>query len=349
MKFGLFTLFDFHPDRQEESYYYTETLNLLELADELGFERLWLGEEHFYAFGICPRPSVYLSAVAQRTQKMRLGTAVTLLPFDDPIRVAEDYAMLDVISNGRVDLGVGRGLIPKHFEGFPIPPDETRARMNEGIDVVLKAWTQETFSHDGEFFNYPELSVSPRPIQQPHPPLWVGTLSPESFERAGNLGQNIMVVPFLSGPFEHVKQQVDRYRSLLVENKHDINAIEDMFVFFLFVNEHHDAALAEAREVAARYMALLAQNIPPPSADMPPEIRQQSEALRNQLESFVDNIEERAVVGTPERCRERVAELQGYFGVKNMSFYLHAGARDFGDARRSLELFASDVLPHFKK
>lgn len=115
MKFGLFSLFDFFPERQSEIPYYRETLDLIVRADELGLDHVWIGEEHFYSFGICPRPVIYLTAIAQRTRNIRLGTAVSLLPFDNPLRTAEDFAMLDVLSDGRVDLGVGRGLIPKHF------------------------------------------------------------------------------------------------------------------------------------------------------------------------------------------------------------------------------------------
>lgn len=133
MQFGLFTLFDFFPERQNEVAYYRETLDLIVQADALGLDSIWVGEEHFYSFGICPRPALFLTAVAQRTQKIRLGTAVSLLPFDNPLRTAEDFAMLEVLSTGRLDFGVGRGLIPAHFAGFGVNPTDTRARMNEAL------------------------------------------------------------------------------------------------------------------------------------------------------------------------------------------------------------------------
>ena len=116
MQFGLFTLFDFFPDRQNEVVYYQDTLDFVIHAEKLGFDSVWMGEEHFYSFGICPSPQLFLTALARETTRMRLGTAISLLPFENPLRKAEDFAMLDILSGGRLNLGVGRGVIPKHFE-----------------------------------------------------------------------------------------------------------------------------------------------------------------------------------------------------------------------------------------
>lgn len=348
MRFGLFSLFDFFPERQNEVDYYRTTLALITQADALGLDAVWIGEEHFYSFGICPRPQIFLTAVAQRTQRIRLGTAVNLLPFDNPVRTAEDFAMLDILSGGRVDLGVGRGLIPAHFAGFGVNPAESRARMNEALEVIIKAWTQERFSHQGRFYHYPELSLSPKPIQNPHPPIWVGTLSPESFERAGVTGQNILVVPFLSGPFPHVKAQVERYRSLLREHGHDLARVKSMFVFFLFVDPDHRTAVNEGREVGGRYMQLIRNYVPRPSSTAPAEVQEQANTLLRQLDTFPEEIEARAIVGTPADCRTRIEELRREFGIEHLAFYLHAGARDMERAGHALDLFAREVAPAFR-
>jgi alkanesulfonate monooxygenase SsuD/methylene tetrahydromethanopterin reductase-like flavin-dependent oxidoreductase (luciferase family) len=308
-----------------------------------------VGEEHFYSFGICPRPQIFLTAVAQRTQQIRLGTAVSLLPFDNPLRTAEDFAMLDILSGGRVDFGVGRGLIPAHFAGFGVNPAASRARMNEALEVITKAWTQEWFSHQGQFYHYPELSLSPKPLQQPHPPIWIGTLSPESFERAGRTGQNILVVPFLTGPFPMVKTRVEQYRTLLHEHGHDPAQVKSMFVFFLFVDPDYRMALNEGREVGGRYMQLIRNYIPLPGKDAPAEIKAQVNALLRQLDTFPEEIEARAIVGTPADCRRRIAELRREFGVEHLAFYLHAGARDMERAGHALDLFAREVAPYFRE
>ena len=141
MKFGLFSLFDFFQDRQDEGRYYQDTLDLVIRSEQLGFDAVWLGEEHFYSFGICPSPQLFLTALARETTTLRLGTAISLLPFENPLRKAEDFAMLDILSNGRLDFGAGRGGIPKHFEGFCIEPQESRARYEEALDIIRRAWT----------------------------------------------------------------------------------------------------------------------------------------------------------------------------------------------------------------
>ena len=111
MQFGLFTLFDFFPDRQNEVVYYKDTFDFVIQAEKLGFDSVWMGEEHFYSFGICPSPQLFLTALARETTRMRLGSAISLLPFENPLRKAEDFAMLDILSGGRLNFGVGRGVI----------------------------------------------------------------------------------------------------------------------------------------------------------------------------------------------------------------------------------------------
>ncbi|MDO8434271.1 MAG: LLM class flavin-dependent oxidoreductase [Candidatus Binatus sp.] len=348
MRFGLFTLFDFFPERQNEADYYRRTLELISQADASGIDSVWVGEEHFYSFGICPRPAVFLSAVAQRTRRIRLGTAVSLLPFDNPVRTAEDFAMLDIVSGGRVDFGVGRGLIPAHFAGFAVEPAESRARMNEALEVIAKAWTQQRFSHEGRFYRYPELSLSPKPLQRPHPPIWVGVTSPESFEHAGVTGQNVMIVPFLSGPFPRVKERVQRYRTLLREHGHDSTQVKSMFVFFLFVDPEYQTALSEAREVSGRYIKLVRNYLAAPK-DAPHAVKEQFNLALQYIDRVTDEIEERAIVGTPADCRRRIEELRREFGIEHLAFYLHAGARDMDRAGRALELFSREVAPYFRE
>src|SRR4030095_4328625 len=138
------------------------------LAEQLGYDSTWVGEEHFYSFGICPSPQLFLTALARETTRMRLGTAISLLPFENPLRKAEDFAMLDILSNGRLNFGVGRGAIPKHFEGFCVDPQQSRARYEEALNIIKQAWTQDSFTYEGDFWQIPPLSVSPKPLQKPH-------------------------------------------------------------------------------------------------------------------------------------------------------------------------------------
>ena len=131
MKFGLFSLFDFFQDRQDEGRYYQDTLDLVIRSEQLGFDSVWLGEEHFYSFGICPSPQLFLTALARETTTLRLGTAISLLPFENPLRKAEDFAMLDILSNGRLDFGAGRGIIPNILRASAFRPRRVRRAMKK--------------------------------------------------------------------------------------------------------------------------------------------------------------------------------------------------------------------------
>jgi alkanesulfonate monooxygenase SsuD/methylene tetrahydromethanopterin reductase-like flavin-dependent oxidoreductase (luciferase family) len=346
MQFGLFSLFDFFPDRQNEVTYYKDSLELMIYADRLGFDSVWIGEEHFYSFGICPSPQLFLTALARETSQIRLGTAISLLPFEHPLRKAEDFAMLDILSNGRLNFGVGRGLIPKHFEGFQVKPQESRARYEESLAIIEKAWTEDAFSYEGRFWQIPELSLSPKPIQKPCPPIYRGLASPEGYESAGIKGHGGLIVPWLSGAHPEVRKSVERYRTIAREHGHQ--HVPTVFVFWLFIDQDYQRAVTEAREVTQRYVDLTLQFIPRTIVDnLPPNDPRR--LFWQQITSMPSEVESRALVGAPSDCRRRLAELRDEFGIDHIAFYLHAGARDIGSARRGLELCAKEVMPEFRQ
>jgi len=345
VQFGLFTLFDFFQGRQDEVAYYRDTLDIMILAEKLGFDSVWGGEEHFYSFGICPSPQLFLTAVARETSRLRLGTAISLLPFENPLRKAEDFAMLDILSNGRLNFGVGRGIIPKHFEGFRVDPYESRARYEESLAIIRGAWTQTPFSYEGKFWQVPSLSLSPKPLQKPHPPIYRGTLSMESFEGAAIAGDNAFVVPWLSGTHPEVRKRVERYRALLKEHGHPQTRMT--FIFFLFIDRDHQAAMRDGIESTRNYTQLFTSFVPPEALQ---KFRPGDpfKAFLDLALSIPEHLEERAVVGTPAECRRRLAELNDEFGLDQVAFYFHAGARDPQRARHGLELFANEVMPEFR-
>jgi len=341
MQFGLFTLFDFFPDRQNEVTYYKDTLDLLIYAEQLGFDSAWVGEEHFYAFGICPSPQLFLAALARETHQMRLGTAISIMALENPLRKAEDFAMLDILSGGRFNFGVGRGGYPKHFAGFRVSFEENRARSEEALEIIQRAWTQDRFSYEGQFWRIPELSVSPKPLQQPHPPIYRAVVSPETCELGGAKGHGALFVPWLTSD---VEKKVEWYRAAL--RTHGKSAPPSLFVYFLFIDEDYKQALAEAREASARYSQQVASAFPPLLAHLPPDDQRRKSWER--LLSFSEHVEERALVGTPRDCRQRIAELREEFGIEHLAFYFHAGAREISRARRGIELFAREVMPEFR-
>jgi len=342
MEFGLFSLFDFFPDRQNEISYYRETLDFLIYGEELGFDSVWVGEEHFYSFGICPSPQVFLAALARETSRIRLGTAISAMPFENPLRKAEDFAMLDILSGGRLNFGAGRGAYPKHFAGFRVPPLESRERYEEALEIIEQAWTQESFSYQGKFWQIPELSVSPKPLQKPHPPIYRGSASPEGFAAAGAKGHGVLAVPWLT---LDVKSGLATYRAALQAHGH--SAVPSLFVYFLFIDGNYHRAMAEAREAIGRYVEVVMSAFPPAFVEQLPPTNP-IRTLRDRLRSMLDHIEERAIVGTPRDCRRRIAEVRDELGIEHMAFYFQAGARDLTRARQCVEVFAKDVMPEFR-
>jgi alkanesulfonate monooxygenase SsuD/methylene tetrahydromethanopterin reductase-like flavin-dependent oxidoreductase (luciferase family) len=171
MKFGLFTIVPWH-ESLTQSQALHDALEQIELADRLGLDEVWLGEHRFSRHGLLSGFFSFAGAVVARTQKVRIGTAVVVLPLHNPILVAEEIAMLDVLSGGRMEIGIGSGYQRQEFDGLGIDMNESRARFREATEVLRKAWTEETLTFHGQFTHVDNLWVLPKPIQKPHPPLW---------------------------------------------------------------------------------------------------------------------------------------------------------------------------------
>jgi alkanesulfonate monooxygenase SsuD/methylene tetrahydromethanopterin reductase-like flavin-dependent oxidoreductase (luciferase family) len=214
MKFGLLTLFDHYAEDCSEEQYYKNFFDEVSYAEELGFDSIWIGEHHFCRY-ICPAPQIIAGAIAQRTKKIRIGTSIVLLPHHDPIRLAEDYALVDLLSGGRLDLGVGRGFIKSTYDGFNQSMDQSRERFNECLEIIERAWNQPTFSYDGQFYRANNVSILPRPLQKPAPPIFMAAaISPESFVAAGQRGHSITLAPFFQSR-STLKENIQLYKDTL--------------------------------------------------------------------------------------------------------------------------------------
>ena len=196
-KFGIFSLSQF-PDLSKVVESFDDDLGFFELAEKLGYDKVWIAEHLFSTYGLVTSTQVYAAAIAQRTKKIRIGMAVCAIPFNHPLRTASDFALVDILSHGRLDFGVGRAYQPHEFVGLGVPMDQSREMLAEGLDIVLKSWTQEKISYKGKFWTIPEpVEVLPKPVQKPHPPVYQATISPESFEQAARAGINLqMASPF---------------------------------------------------------------------------------------------------------------------------------------------------------
>src|SRR5438067_3103905 len=211
MRFGLFFQAP-EADGQSHAQRYAEMFELVALADTLGFDVAWLAELHFGgAFSLLANPLMMVPVIAERTRRIRIGTAVTLLPLQHPLACAEQAATADVLSGGRLEFGVGRGSIPSQFHGFRIPAAENRARFDEALEIIRLAWTKDRFSYRGRFWEVDELAVVPRPVQQPHPPIRVAVHTAESFAHVADKGW-----PIYSGttttPLPQLRESMALYR-----------------------------------------------------------------------------------------------------------------------------------------
>lgn len=171
---------------------YADELALIRRAEQLGFDSIWLTEHHFADDGYSPSIVTIAAAVAAVTERVRIGFNLLLLPLHNAVRVAEDVATLDVLSNGRIDMGVGQGYAVHEFNGYGIPRSERRSRFVEGLDVLTGLWTHDTFSYGGRHYQVEDARLMPRPVQQPMPPLWIGATSEPAVRRAGRRGANLL-------------------------------------------------------------------------------------------------------------------------------------------------------------
>jgi alkanesulfonate monooxygenase SsuD/methylene tetrahydromethanopterin reductase-like flavin-dependent oxidoreductase (luciferase family) len=195
MKVGVLQFFSWPERRVPIATVYARALERIEVMDKTGYDAVWLAEHHFHSFSVCPSVHMMGVQVAARTQRLRIGTAVSLAAFYHPLRLAEEVALLDVLSGGRVNWGAGRGFDRTEFRAFGVPQDESAPRFQEAVDIVLQAWRSERLTYKGKFFQFEDIEVLPRPVQQPHPPVWLAASSPEAITRAAQAGFSIMMDP----------------------------------------------------------------------------------------------------------------------------------------------------------
>jgi alkanesulfonate monooxygenase SsuD/methylene tetrahydromethanopterin reductase-like flavin-dependent oxidoreductase (luciferase family) len=198
VKVGVLQFFGWLDRSVPLSFIYDMALERIAVMDTAGYDAVWLAEHHFSGFSVCP--SVHMMGVmaAARTKRLRIGTAVSLAPFYNPLRLAEEVALLDVLSGGRVNWGAGRGFERSEFKAFGIPGDESASRFHEAVDIVLKAWTNEKLSYAGKYYSYDGVEVLPKPLQTPHPPVWVAATSTPAIKWAAAKGFSILMDPHSS-------------------------------------------------------------------------------------------------------------------------------------------------------
>jgi natural product biosynthesis luciferase-like monooxygenase protein len=346
MQFGLFYQLPCAPTQQEGTRYH-DTIEQIVYADELGFDIAWLAELHFYQpFSILPAPLILAAALAQRTTRIRLGTAVVLLPLQHPLRVAEDAAMVDILSQGRLELGVGRGGITIHFQGLNVPYEESRERFEEALTIIERAWTQETCTFAGKYFQVPETSVVPKPLQKPHPPLRIAANSPETAAFAGAHGYPVFVASIIN-PLPKLPEHVDLYRRAFRAAGHTGKQEDIVAGFPIYVA---DSAEQVRHEVEASFMYYfrtlsaqlhLGERDPSASYAYMREVRRRLEAMTwEEAEATM------ALYGSPERCVQKLREVHEWCGMRQVLCWFNPGGLvPHRLVLASMRRFAEEVMP----
>jgi alkanesulfonate monooxygenase SsuD/methylene tetrahydromethanopterin reductase-like flavin-dependent oxidoreductase (luciferase family) len=198
MKFAVLQFFSWPERRVDLATVYARALERIEIMDRTGYDAVWLAEHHFSSFSVCPSVHMVGTLAAARTRRLRIGTGVSLAPFYHPLRLAEEVALLDVVSGGRVNWGAGRGFARVEFEAFGVPPEESTSRFREAVEIVLRAWTDDRLHFDGQHYRFDRIEVLPKPMQRPHPPVWMAASSDGAIDWAASRGFSILMDPHSS-------------------------------------------------------------------------------------------------------------------------------------------------------
>jgi alkanesulfonate monooxygenase SsuD/methylene tetrahydromethanopterin reductase-like flavin-dependent oxidoreductase (luciferase family) len=332
---------------QDTTTRYQETLDQIVLGDELGFDTAWLAEMHFVPeYSMLPSPMIVGATAAALTERIRIGIGVALLPLHEPIRAAEDAATLDVLSGGRLDFGIGRGAIAAHFDGFGVPMRERSGRFNEVIDIIRKSWADQPMSYDGEFFQYQDVNVEPKPIQKPGPPLRLAANSEEQITRAGQEGWKVMFSP-ITGTLPDLKARSALYQNLRTERDGSPPPPEDIgWLAAVHVAEDGDQAREEAHEALTTYLQVVAKTSTEgylkhggDPDDLPSLVR------RFRDSTYEEILRDMAIVGSPAECREKLAAVTEEFGAGHILTWFNAGGLIPHDkVQRSMKLWMEEVV-----
>ena len=328
MKFGLW--YDFrNPQGQPWTRVYDELLDQIEWADSAGFESVWLSEHHVTDDGYMPSVFVTLAAIASRTRSLRLGTAVCLAPLHHPIRLAEDVAVVDVLSGGRVELGLAPGYRPFEFEVLGVPRRERGIRTDETVEILRLAWTGESFSHPGRVFDLRDVVVQPVPLRGPELPVHIGGSSPAAARRAGRYGCNFM--PDVGTGLDLHNQ----YRSELSGAGFDPATFDITMNGCVFVCEDADRGRAQVHQslnyMYQRYDAWE---------------REGEDSAAPAFEPIdMERLDELCIVGTPDEVTRRIKSMRDEFSPARFIFWGRLPGMPIEDASRSLRLFADEVIP----
>ena len=359
MKFGLLYELEYAKPWYEgwEARIFHQALDQIELADRAGFDYVWEVEHHFLTeYSHSSAPEVFLGAVSQRTKRIRIGHGIVLLPmaYNNPIRVAERIATLDILSGGRVEFGTGRSGTPAELEGFGVDPADSKAMWDEAVRIIPRMWTEDPFCYEGRFFSMPARSIWPKPVQKPHPPMWVAAASPRTFVEAGERGLGVLC--FIIGQPTELPERIRPYREAIARAQ-PVGA---------FVNEHVAGFTvtlcldddAEAQRIggpaALWYTSMLSAILGDwrgrhiPGYEYYGELGRRAASAEStaSMGSLIEN--GTFCIGDVDTCT-RIIEKYQAAGVDQLICFMQAGRIPHEKIMRSIELFGERIIPRFRE
>jgi alkanesulfonate monooxygenase SsuD/methylene tetrahydromethanopterin reductase-like flavin-dependent oxidoreductase (luciferase family) len=340
MDIGTFLLMQ-SPSARSSQEIYARGIELAQAAETLGFRNVWLGEHHFSTYGYLSRPVQLASYIAAKTTRLRVGTAVIVVPLHHPLIIAEEIAMLDLLSGGRCDIGLGRGYQRYEFERFGLQLDTDGTRWNDSIDILLKSFEGKPFSYEGKLFKIPESVVFPRTVQKPHPPIWITAQSPYSLEAAVRRGFNVLTGGF-GVPLERLAEFGKLFERVVAEAKPAKRPLVGVQRAIYVTKDTADAR--EAAEQARWNMRVTLS------------LRNNYERVENgnaipvpaQTEPTMDELLDRhLIIGTPDTCIRQIKRLKEAVGITHFNGSFWLGDMEQARVLRSMELFSQEVMPAF--
>ena len=347
MHFGIFMEFGSRP-AVSEAESFREGFRLVDDAEALGLDGVWLAELHFNPMrSVLSSPIVVASSIATRTERLRIGMAVHVLPLNNPLRIAEEVATIDQISEGRFEFGVGRSGFARSYDLYGIPYVESRERFREALNIILEAWKGEPFSYDGDFYSFEGAVVSPKPYQQPHPPLRIAATTAETFPRLGREGHPIFVglrgmdIPELRG-------NLKEYRKAWHEAGHEGDGDVSLRIP-VYAADTEEAALEEPQDSINAYFNRMGSLLRDSAGRSGTDTGRQGRADRLATMSYEEMLETKVAFGTGEGLVDRLTQLKEELGLDGVVAELNAGGLIPEEAvTRSLKIMTQQVMPAFK-
>ena len=340
-----------------EQQIYSQALDEISLADALDFKTAWLVEHHYMkGYSHSSAPELFLAALSQRTRNIRLGHAIVPLPYSHPIRVAERAATLDVLSNGRLEFGFGRGFSPKEYESFGVAMSDSRSITQESFEIIKQSFSGSAINHQGRHFQINDVELFPKVVQKPFPPLWTAAVSPSSYEMAAQLGIGAMVGPFK--PWFMVKEDIKLYRKswnkIHGDSKNSqvgFNPKVAMTVGILCLEDEKRAHKIGKPAFEWFYRNLLQQTSPVlknlhESYEYYKSIGKFQGLLSKTVNLKILETFGLVIVGNPEHCVKKLKKLEAA-SVDNVLLAIGAGAIDTDVVKESMQLINDQVIPHF--